>query len=56
MIDAFKQYVKDNPGRTENELFSVFRLYDNYTMNEADAREAFEAVMTEPEQPKIFEE
>ena len=48
-IDAYKVWREANVDATEETKFSVFRLYDNYQMSEADAREAFEELETTPQ-------
>ncbi len=48
-IDAYKVWAEANHNATDETKLSVFRLYDNYTMSEDEAREALEDLETTPQ-------
>ncbi len=48
-IDAYKVWAEANHNATDETKLDVFRLYDNYTMSEDEAREALEDLETTPQ-------
>lgn len=56
--EVFKKYLQENPQTTDPvDQLAVYRIYDNYTMNDEDAQVAFDKVMSEVasdvKQPKL---